>query len=373
MAEIRWAEETAEKILEKELETAKRNAHKVPYRSYDGVYEDLSGERIGWWTNGFWGGILWQLYHASGDAFLKDAAVELEEKMDAALMNADAMDHDSGFRFLLTAGADYTLTGSKAAYNRLRLAADNLAGRFNTAGEFIQAWNNWGDTDRSGWAIIDCMMNLPLLYKVGELLKNPRYKQTAMKHADTTIRYFIREDGSSNHIDCFDSATGEYLDTLPGQGAYKGSSWTRGQAWALYGFMFSYLHTKEQRYLDTCRKVADYWISCIPESGLIPCDFRQPADCDYEDATAAAIASCGLIELSKVCEGEDGEKYLNAAIRMLQAMAEKRADWDPSRDGILTHCTAAYGDQEHNFHMMYADYYFIEAIWKLTGREVYLW
>ena len=85
--------------------------------------------------------------------------------------------------------------------------------------------------------------------------------------------------------------------------------------------------------------MADYWCSCIPESGLIPCDFRQPADCDYEDATAASIAACGLIELAKIC-GAEGEKYLDAAVTMLKAMDEKRSDWDPARDGILTHCNA---------------------------------
>lgn len=373
MLDQKWVDEVAAKIKEKELKTAQRNAHKVPYISRDGVYEDLSGERIGWWTNGFWGGILWQMYHATGEQIYKDAAEELEEKLDAALTNCKVMDHDSGFRFMLTAVADYRITGSEASYNRGILAADNLAGRFNPVGRFIQAWNNWDQKeDRSGWAIIDCMMNLPLLYWAGEQTKNPRYSHIAKMHADTSIENFIREDGSSNHIVCFDPETGKYLDTLAGQGCFKGSSWTRGQSWALYGFVFSYLHTKEARYLETAKKVADYWCSCIPESGLIPCDFRQPADCDYEDATAASIAACGLIELAKIC-GAEGEKYLDAAVTMLKAMDEKRSDWDPARDGILTHCSAAYDGAEHNFHMMYADYYFIEAIWKLSGQEIFLW
>ena len=373
MQEKQWAEAVAEKIKEKELKTAQRNVHKVPYCAFDGVYEDLSGERIGWWTNGFWGGIMWQLDQATGEQVFRDNAEELEVKLDAALMNSRCMDHDSGFRWLPTAVANYKISGSKESFNRGRVAADNLAGRFNIVGRFIRAWNEDAHQTRAGWAIIDCMMNLPLLYWAGDETQDPRYYHIAKAHADTAIKAFIREDGSSNHIVCFDPENGEILESLGGQGSHVGSSWTRGQSWALYGFTLSYMHTKEQRYLDTAKKVADYWVSCIPESGLIPVDFRQPEGCDFEDSTAAAIAACGLLELEKFVEGAEKEKYHNAAITMLKAMDEKRADWDCERDGILSHCSAAFHEKDHNLYMMYADYYFIEAIWKLTGQELFIW
>ncbi len=375
------AEEILEKLKQKELATLDRNLHTVPYLSVNGKYEDLSGERIGWWTNGFWGGILWQMYHLTGETRFKDAAEELENKMDAALFDSRVMDHDSGFRFLLTAVADYRLTKNPASLNRGILAADNLTGRFNLNGSFIRAWNDDNTVNRAGWAIIDCMMNLPLLYWASEITKDPRYRTIAMKHADMAMDKFIRSDGSANHILVFDPETGICEKALGGQGYCEGSSWTRGQAWALYGFTLSYLHTGEARYFNTAKRIAAYFISRIPKSGLIPVDFDQPSDVSFEDSTAAAIASCGLIELAKICRGtvhndendDSGAVYMDAAVRILLALHEMRADYDPMRDGILSHCSAAYHVPDHNQYFVYADYYYIEAVMKLTGDELFLW
>lgn len=377
--EQRWAQETAEKIRHKMRIVAERNRHKIPYTTKDGVFDDCSGEKICWWTNGFWGGMMWQLYHATKDELYREIAVENEEKLDANLMNAGGMDHDSGFRWLPTAVADYKVTGSKAAYNRGLLAANDMAGRFNPAGRFIRAWNDNGDGSKAGWAIIDCMMNLPLLYWAYEETNDPRYLQIATMHADTAQKYFIREDGSSNHVVAFDPATGEYVDTFGGQGYGKGSSWTRGQAWALYGFTLSYLHTKKGSYLNTAKRVANYFIANTPESGLIPVDFRQPADCTLEDSTAAAIASCGLLEIAKQLEGgtemerNESRIYRDAALKLLTALEQKRCNWNDDCDNLLEKCTAAFHDKEHEFSIIYGDYYFMEAIWKLTGQELFIW
>ena len=379
MDEQKWAAEAAEKIRHKMHLVAERNRHKIPYTTQDGVFDDCSGDKICWWTNGFWGGMMWQLYHATKEEMYREIALENEEKLDANLMLAGGMDHDSGFRWLPTAVADYKVTGSKKAFNRGLLAANDMAGRFNPAGRFIRAWNDGGDGSKAGWAIIDCMMNLPLLYWAWEETNDPRYLQIATLHADTALKYFIREDGSSNHIVAFDPATGEYVDTFGGQGYAQGSSWTRGQAWALYGFILSYLHTKKESYLNTAKRVANYFISNIPENGLIPVDFRQPADCTLEDSTASAIASCGLLEIAKALEqkGELGTTesriYQNAAIKLLTALYEQRCNWDDNCDNLLEKCTAAFHDETHEFSIIYGDYYFIEAVWKLTGEELFLW
>lgn len=216
-------------------------------------------------------------------------------------------------------------------------------------------------------------MNLPLLYWAYEESGNPSFLHIAMKHADTAMKVFIRPDGSSRHIVEFDPVTGDWNGSYGGQGMTYGSSWTRGQGWALYGFTLSYLHTKKERYLETAERVADYFISCIPESGLIPVDFYQDPSCDWEDDCAAAIAACGLIELSKVAKEWNKQKYLDAAIKLLKAMDEKSCNYDPNVDELLEKCTAAYKDTNHNFPIIYADYYFIEAIWKLTGEELFIW
>lgn len=369
-----WIARAKEDILAKEIKVVERNQQKIPYTTVYGRFDDKVGSDIYWWTNGFWGGMMWQLYNATGLDIYKSAALFTEEKLDTNLVKFQAMDHDNGFKWLPTSVANYRLFKSEESRNRGLIAAEVLAGRFNPTGNFIRAWNNWdGNEDGSfaGRAIIDCMMNLPLLYWASETICDPRFKQIAMKHADTAARYFIREDGSSRHIIEFNPETGEYLHSLGGQGYEHGSSWTRGQAWAIYGFTLSYMHTKKELYKDTACRVADYFISSIPENGLIPVDFRQPANPPLEDSTASAIAACGFIELSKVT---GDSKYMDAALRLLKALYENRCDFTDNQDNILNKCTSAYHDEPgREISIIYGDYYFIEAIFKLTGDELFIW
>ena len=171
----------------------------------------------------------------------------------------------------------------------------------------------------------------------------------------------------------FDPITGDENTSHGGQGLAKGSSWTRGQAWALYGFVLSFLHTNKERFLTTAEKVADYFVSQIPESGLIPVDFYQAKDCDFEDDIAACVAACGFLELAKVTKEWKKEKYLAAAEKMLRAIDEKSCNYDENTDHLVERCSQSYHEEGHNFPIVYADYYYIEAIWKLTGEEIFLW
>ncbi len=374
--EREWISEVYNKILAKEKKVAERSRNKIPYSTKNGVFDDRGKTDICWWTNGFWGGMMWQLYYATKESVYLENALRTEIKLDENLMNRQGMDHDSGFKWMPTSVAHYRLTGDMASRNRALLAADNLAGRFNPVGKFIRAWNNWdGNEDGSlaGRAIIDCMMNLPLLYWAGDELHDPKFYHIAKMHADTAIKNFIREDGSAKHIVEFNAETGKYLHSVGGQGYGHGSSWTRGQAWAVYGFILSYIHTKEERYLETSQKVADYFIANIPESKLIPVDFRQPGMPAYEDSTAAAIVSCGLLELAKYVPDNEKSKYEDAALEMLKVLADKRCNWDENADNLVEKCTAAYHDTEHEFSIIYGDYYFIEAIWKLMDKELFIW
>ena len=368
----KWAEEMLDRVAHKLAKVSERSAEKIPYTTSNGVHDDRSGD-IGWWTNGFWGGMMWQMYTLTGEERYRRIAEDNERKLDACLMDYGKMDHDNGFKWLPTAVADYRVTGNAASKNRGLLAAGNIAGRYNSKGCFIRAWNDWGDEDHRGWAIIDCMMNLPLLYWASEETGDPRFRQIAVSHADTAAKAFVRGDGSVNHIVEFNLETGEKVKSYGGQGYGTGSSWTRGQAWGLYGFTLSYLHTKEELYLDTAERIANYFIANIPEDGLIPVDFRQPPEVSYQDSTAAAIAACGLIELSKLREGRQGSVYLNAALKLLHALAEYSVNWNEAEDNLLEKCTAAYHDKVHEFSIIYGDYYFLEALMKLNEKELFIW
>ena len=294
--------------------------------------------------------------------------------------------HDIGFLFLPSAVLDYKLTGNRDSLNDATVAANLLAGRFNPVGNFIRAWDGKtlpgfapGDPEMhtAGVAIIDCMLNLPLLYWASETTGDPRYRHIAMKHADTAMKHFVREDGSVIHIVEFDPETGAYVDNFGGQGYRKGSSWARGQSWGLCGFTDSYKYTGKQEYLDTARRIAAYFISHIPEDGLIPEDFRQPAEPWVQDDIAACAAACGLIELAGMVPEDEGRAYLDAALKMLKAIDEKSADWSPDTDGVTLRGSTAYHvrDRVHgwNKNYVYADYFFLAAVLKLRGQGIYIW
>ena len=368
--EQKWVTDTLGKINDKMVPVTERNLDSIPYTTTGGRFDDKSESDVCWWTNGFWGGEMWQLYKLTGNKMFKKEAIGVEDKLDKVLMTNEGLDHDNGFKWLPTSVIRYKLEKNKESYNRAMLAAGNMAGRFNLAGNFIRAWNNWDDVDRRGFAIIDCMMNLPLLYWASEETTDPRFKMMAVAHADTAMKTFVREDGSVNHIVVFDPFTGKMVESLGGQGYGVGSSWTRGQSWGIYGFALSYGYTGEKKYLDTSKKIADYVISELGDSYLVPIDYRQPKDVDLEDSTAAAITASGLIELASQLEGEEADKYLDAAIKLLKTLDEKRISWGLDTDNLLNNCAVDYHGDGHNMSIIYGDYYFIEAMMKLDGTAL---
>ena len=376
-----WTDAVIAKIRQKMEWVSEKNREKIPYRTDgNGDYDDRSDasgqwrmdDGLNWWTNGFWGGIMWLLYQDTGEQRYADIARVSERKLEQCFADFYGLHHDVGFMFVPTAVADYKLTGNPDSRRIALHAATLLAGRFNPVGKFIRAWNDL-EEDTRGWAIIDCMFNLSLLYWASEESKDPRFRQIAMLHADTVRKNFVRPDGSVCHIVEFDPETGEMVKSHGGQGCGEGSAWTRGQGWALYGFMISYIHTGKQEYLDTAKRVADYCLANIPESGIIPVDFRQPTEPAYEDSCGACVIAGGLLEIAKHVPELEKDMYVNAAVKILKAIAETRADWGKDCDAIVKNCTSAYHSPEHHFTMVYADYYFIEALYKLTGTGILLW
>lgn len=377
-----WVGEALEKVREKMQWVSEKNRDKIPYTTgADGSYDDRSDESRGWgmddglnwWTNGFWGGIMWLLYQDTGEERYQEIAGISERKLEKCFDQYYGLHHDVGFMYLPTAVADYRLTGNEEGRRIGMHAANLLAGRFNPVGKFIRAWNQNGDNDTRGWAIIDCLLNLSLLYWASEESGDPRFRQIAMMHADTVLANFLRPDGSVCHIVEFDPESGRMVKSYGGQGYGDGSSWTRGQGWAVYGFANSYTHTGKKEYLEAARKVADYCIANLPESGIIPVDFRQPQEPAWEDSCAACVIACGLLEVARHVSDSEKEKYENAAVKILRAIAENRADWTENCDAIVQNCTGAYHSPEHHFTMVYADYYFIEGLYKLAGIGRLLW
>lgn len=320
--------------IEKKLEAeCMRLGDKIPYMARDGKYgQDMRDVNLSWWTNGFWAGMLWQMYKETKNPVFRETARKTEEEFDLALDQYEGLHHDVGFQFLHTAVADYRLTGWNRARVRGLHGANLLAGRYNPVGRYIRAWNK----DMAGWMIVDSLMNLLLLYWAGEELQDSQYTDIAREHTDTALKVLLRPDGSCNHIAIFNPKTGELIKTPGGQGYGENSSWARGQAWALYGLALAYLHTNDHRYLDGAKQAAHYFIAQISVTGYVSfVDFRAPEEPVYWDTTAAACGACGLLQLAEtVPELERGFYYENA-YRILRVLEEKHCCWDCERDGIL--------------------------------------
>ncbi len=372
-----WLEDTYRKLCVKLSAECDRIGSRIPMEPDDGVYRmDMSeGDNIFGWTNGFWPGILWQMYHAKGEEKYLAAARGVEEKLDRALHGFTRLDHDMGFIWMHSAVADYRLTGSEQSRTRGLMAANLEAGRYNPEGRFIRVWNKTRFAENSaGLIIVDCLMNLPLLYWASGETEDPRFAYIAKHHADTALRTILRADGSCNHIAMLDPGTGELLDTPGGQGYESGSSWSRGQAWAVYGMALSYRHTGNHEYLDAAKRAAHYFIANASLSGWVPlCDFRSPMELVYWDTSAGTIAACGLLELAEHVPSYEKKLYEEGAWNLLTHIESAWSNWDPETDAVVYGGKRSYHDNLGQRALIYADYFFLEGVLRLLGREFMIW
>lgn len=371
-----WVEETFKKLDEKLVKMAVRSKDVVA----DGVDENGRhidrAKNLTGWTNGFWGGLNYLMYeHTKRPEYLA-CGNSIEKIMDGCFEKFEGLHHDVGFMWHILSGANYRITGDPKSLQREYFMATTLAARFNIDGGFITAWNG---QDKQNWTIIDTLMNLPLLYYVSEKLGDDRFKRIAMAQADTALCDHVRDDGSVAHIVEHDRETGEVVRTYGGQGIAEGSSWSRGQSWAVYGLVLSYLHTGEQKYLDGAKSVANYFIANCCDDWLPRIDFRAPEEPTYYDSTAGLIAACGMIELAKILPENEGGMYMNAAIHLIRAIADAFGNWEEDKDFIIGYGSARYpvdGDLKKagvHISIIYADYFFAEALLKLLGSEFNPW
>lgn len=371
---MQWINNVWSKIDSKMQKVAVRSRNKLPYTvDENGVHNDKSQTDICWWTNGFWGGLMWLLYIDTKNDVYKTTALAAEDALDDAFKTYYGLHHDVGFMWNITSGVNYRYTGNEKSRVRTIYAANILASRFNVKGGYITAWSG---KEQQGWTIIDCMMNIPLLYWATKDSGDDRYQAIAMAHADMAMQDHIRPDGSANHIVVHDHDSPSVIKTLGGQGIGVGSCWSRGQAWALYGFVLSYIHTQKQEYLDTAKKVANYFIAACCDDWLPKSDFRAPEEPVLYDSTAACCAACGLIELTKAVSEYEKKTYLSAAINILKAVDKHFCNYDEHIDYLVGYGTEQYPVNDNNgvhIPIIYGDYYFVEALYKLRGNDFLTW
>ncbi|MEX1028516.1 MAG: glycoside hydrolase family 88 protein [Paenibacillaceae bacterium] len=369
-----WKQEAWKQTIEKVSRTSKRIGDRFPHASVGGVYQL---EKATWWTAGFWPGLLWLVYRDTKDEALKELAESCERQLDQVMVDYYSLDHDIGFMWTLTSLAQYKLTGAEDSKRRALLAANLLAARFNVQGNYIRAWNPWSAGDNNaGWAIIDCMMNLPLLHWAAVVSGDVRFKHIAVRHADTVLSHFIRPDGSVNHIVIFDPETGEMLEVNGGQGYAPESAWSRGAAWAIYGMSLSYQYTGKVAYLEAAKRATHYYLANLPEDLVPHWDFRLPAGVPaYRDSSAGACAACGLLLIADQVSEQEAPLYRNAGERMLHALYTNYGAWDSdAEEGLILHGTSHFPENKNvDVPLIYGDYFFAEGISRLNGNRELFW
>lgn len=312
------------------------------------------------WTSGFFPGSLWYMYELKGDNYYKEQASKYTDLLYNLKDYTET--HDLGFMVYCSYGNGYRLTGNESYLPVMIETADNLASRFNETTQTIRSWD-FGDWEYP--VIIDNMMNLELLFWASEFTGNPKYKDVAIRHANTTMKEHYREDFSSYHVIDYSTTTGEPV----GKGTYQGyaddSDWARGQTWGLYGYTVCYRFTKNQKYLDFARNVADFIMKNVTTEDLIPYwDYDAPNIPNApRDASAAAITSSALLELSQYVG--DGEKYFNYAETVLKNLSSEKylAKEGENKGFVLMHSVGHLpGNSEIDTPLNYADYYYIEAL-----------
>lgn len=334
------------------------------------------------WTEGFWTGELWLAYERSGEEIFKNAALTQVKSFLERIETRRRVDHhDMGFLYSPSCVAAYKLTGSEDGKKAALLAADNLLSRFHEKGRFFQAWGAMGERDNYR-LIIDCLMNMPLLFWASEVTGDNKYREKARAHIKTAMNYIVRADNSTYHTYFFDPDTGESVRGVTNQGNRDGSAWARGQAWGIYGSAMAYSKLRDKEYIDIFRRVTDFFIKHLPEDLVPYWDFDfDTGSGEPRDSSAGVIAVCGMLEMSKYLEADEARCYTGAAKRILKAVTDKCAVCDSKEsNGLLLHGTYSRKTPTNYCHnggvdecCAWGDYFFMEALTRLTKNWELYW
>jgi unsaturated chondroitin disaccharide hydrolase len=317
------------------------------------------------WTAGFFPGELWLMYEYTGNPVLRSAAEQWTAGVAPQATNTGT--HDVGFMIFNSSGQAYRITGDDGYRQTVLTAAASLDSRFSSV---VGATRSWDFGSWSFPVIVDNMMNLELLFWSSKHGSDPmamqQWSSHAVSHADVTIASHVRPNGSTFHVVDFDPVTGAILSQETHQGYQDWSTWARGQAWGLYGFVMAYRETHASNFLATAEALADYFLSNLPADQIPYWDFDAPnIPNEPRDSSAAAIAASGLLELSTLAgDPADRQIYRSAAEGILGSLMSSAylSDGQVS-SGILLHGTGNKpAGGEIDVSLIYGDYYLIEAL-----------
>lgn len=371
-------------FVRQELAFCKEKAHALiprfsdcfPGANTEGLVYPAERENVEW-TTSFFSGILWLLYEHTGESGYLDTLERHLESFYERVEKPGYVDmHDLGFLYDLSCYPAALLQNNERALACFLKAADYLKARYFPQAGIIQAWGDLNDPNNRGRMIIDCLLNLPLLYQAARITGDRTYHDMAYRHARQAQRYLVRPDDSTYHTFYMDVETGAPRFGRTAQGYSDSSCWARGQAWGVYGFALSYHHTGDRSFLDTACRLLDYYLAHLPEDGVCYWDLCFTQGEQPRDSSAAAITCCGILELLRhlPLTHPRREVYENALNRTMTSLARSYTTRDmPQADGLLLHGVYSI---PHNRGvdecMIWGDYYYVEALFRLLyGGRTY--
>ncbi|MGO5334058.1 glycoside hydrolase family 88 protein [Enterococcus cecorum] len=332
--------------------------------TFDNLYPKMDNTE---WTNGFWTGELWLGYEYTNEEAMKELAQANDRSfLDRVEKRIELDHHDLGFLYTPSCMAEYKLLHTPEARKAAILAADKLIERYQEVGGFIQAWGELGKPEHYR-LIIDCLLNIQLLFWASEQTGDPKYAQMATQHFYTSANNVIRDDASAFHTFYFDPKTGEPLKGVTRQGYSDDSAWARGQAWGIYGIPLTYRFVKDEDCFGLFKGMTNYFLNRLPKDHVSYWDLIFGDGSGHSrDSSATATAVCGMHEMLKHLPEVDSDKltYKYAMHAMLRSLIDNYANREikPGRPLLLHGVYSWHSGKGVDEGNIWGDYYYLEAL-----------
>ncbi len=355
------------------------------YTDTEGVWigRDLNG-----WCCGFPAGLMWMMYSHTGDEKWANYGRDWN---DSIRPRATASDNDTGFQvfnafgYALRYASDALTDEERRDYEGVIHWANEtfVTQRYNAHVGGFRTWPPTLFEPYEGQFEInsDMIMNLELPIYVAKATGDMNLVDKVTRHAETTWQHNVFKDGDAQweppesdeyvprkhgghwHVVEFDSATGSVINKRTHQGDKTESTWSRGQAWLIYGYAMLYRYTGYEINLQRAEVVFDYYMAALKAQSqdYIPyTDFDAPVDETHGlDTSAAAIVASAAIELYQIT---NDAKYLEAAKGMLNDLTSPPyLAVGTSYESILTRGSWEY-DTHEEVGAIFGDFYLVEAI-----------
>lgn len=377
-------DEEVRAALDIAVEQVRRNLPQFTYQSQNhssvgNIYPAVANDQ---WTAGFWPGEIWLAFEHSGDKLFRYAAqIQVQSFLHRIENRIETDHHDMGFLYSPSCIAAWKLVGDEDGRRAALLAADQLLERYQPIGQFIQAWGRKGNPDEYRY-IIDCLLNLPLLYWATQETGDTKYRDVALIHARTTLANSVRVDESTYHTFYMDPETGAPVRGATKQGYSDDSFWARGQAWGIAGMALSYRYEPMPEYRMAFDRLLAFYLNRLPADMVPYWDLIFiEGETEPRDSSSASIVACGLLEMAELVKVDDAERYRNLARRMMKSLTDRYAVKDHSKsNGLVLHGTYSRKTPHNTCRgegvdecVSWGDYYYMEALTRLSRNWSSYW